>query len=331
MSVDLDDHTTGDMPATPVAVHSPAWHAERRQGLGASEIGVLLGLSTFQSPWSLWAEKVGLITHDPAAETERQMIGREMEPVLAGLFQARTGLYVTGEQAMCRKQGTPWRCTVDGFVTGDPSEGSERLGVVEFKTDGRFGWPDGIPPSYRAQIIWQMAVTGLRHAWVAVMFAGFRFEVFDLGWDAEVEADWAFMAAKAEWFWGLVQTGIAPDVDGSTATTQAIADVWPHETTGDTIEATPDLLELFERRSAIKARVAADQKVVREADNIIAATIGDNDTVTVDGVPVWSYRAQTRVTFDAKTLGSAHPELDLDLYTTSTTFRVLRHVKEKTK
>src|SRR5690606_13226120 len=52
------------------AVHgNPRWYELRRTGVTASEIPVILGLSRWDSPWSLWHRKRGLIDDDTAGES----------------------------------------------------------------------------------------------------------------------------------------------------------------------------------------------------------------------------------------------------------------------
>ena len=40
---------------------SPEWLQWRSQGITASDIPIILGLSPYKTPWQLWAEKVGRI------------------------------------------------------------------------------------------------------------------------------------------------------------------------------------------------------------------------------------------------------------------------------
>src|SRR5690606_6408895 len=64
-----------DMPVMD-AEQRRAWLKERMTGLGASDIPVLFGLSTWKSPYSLWLEKTGLqepegIGRFPRGESEQ--------------------------------------------------------------------------------------------------------------------------------------------------------------------------------------------------------------------------------------------------------------------
>lgn len=301
------------------------WHAWRSNGVGASDIAGLVLPGKWSSPWSVWASKVGLVT--PTESTPRQRIGQRMEAVLAAEFEdARPGLVVVGAQRWCQHADHPWaRCTVDGFVTHDPNQDNGGIPVdaplpdpfatTQFKTDARYGWPDGPPANYRAQCIWEMGVTGMRHCFLAVMFGGFRFEVFDIPWDDDVQADWDLMFTTAERFWfDHVVTGEPPPVDGSDATTDALADVYPDHQPGVEVEL-DGLADLIVERDDLKDRAKATKARLAEIDNTIRARFGDAEVGTFDGEPVFTLRAQTR---------AAHQVAE-------STFRVLRPVKAKGK
>lgn len=300
------------------------WLEWRRGGLGASDIGALLGLSRFDSPWSLWARKVGL--RQPTEATYSQQRGHDFEPVLAKLFTRETGLYVAGEQTWCANPAEPWmRCTVDGFVfesgadqatcvdcghpwtwhldTGcDPKRKvlgchcsepimDHALGGFEAKTDGRFAWPDGVPPQYEAQAKWSMAVTGMERWWIAVLFAGWRFEVHEITRDAEDEA---FMVERARAFWtDYVLTGEQPPIDDSDATRAALRDVYPKHEPGTTADVS-SLAEQLTRRDAIKAQTAPLKKELEGLDNEIKAALEEAEVGLVNGVPVITYRSSPR-------------------------------------
>lgn len=278
------------------------WLAWRRGGIGGSDIPALMGLSRYASPWSLWAEKVGLL--EPSETTQRQRIGQVLEGAIAQLFHEETGLHTLGDQTWCEHPDTPIaRCTVDGFVvetdpalgTYMPGDGSwPFLGTHQIKTDGRFGWPDGVPVNIRAQCVWEMGVTGLPHCWLSVLFAGFRFEVFEIAWDADAERDWLMMLDTAERFWAdHVVPGNPPPIDHSDATADAVRAVWPDHTPG-TVVPLDRMLGQLDRRVQLQAQIKRAKDELQQIDNEIKAAMGDAETATVNGVPVLTYRAAQR-------------------------------------
>jgi predicted phage-related endonuclease len=270
------------------------WLAWRREGLGGSDIGVLLGLSNWGSPWSLWCDKAGLIP--PSPETQRQTIGKAMESVLADLFRRETGLYVVGEQTWCRYPS--WdvaRCTVDGFVVEAPADTIQAqhldmqalTDVWEAKTDGRRGW-DEIPPAIRAQAAWNAGVNRLAGTWITVMFSGFRVEHIYVPFDPE---DFAFMLERAREFWALVEAGTPPDIDGSDATAAAIAHVWPNHVPESTADLT-HLAEIITARGELKDHERELAGQIKDADNRIKVALGDAEIGAIGGVPMFTYRTQ---------------------------------------
>src|SRR5690606_4561118 len=106
------------LPATEATPNNPRWHELRRQGVTASEIPVILGLSPWDSPWALWHRKRGLLDDPPAGESAYW--GRHLEDAIADaaidrvdphvqMAFARGGLY-------CHPQ-RPWQmATPDRLV-----------------------------------------------------------------------------------------------------------------------------------------------------------------------------------------------------------------------
>lgn len=314
---------------TALETHSTAWHAERATGIGGSDIPVLLGLSNYASPFSLWARKVGLIPpdDDPGVEmAERREAGLLMEPVIAKLFERRTGLRVAGEQMMIRRPDRPeFRATLDGLVVESAaSELDAALGNLQIKFDARRPF-DEVPLAMRAQCIWEAGVGGYERSWLAVMHSYNTFRVYEIPFDP---LDWDHMVAKASEFWACVQSNTPPPLDGSDATAETIAAIWPTHVKNTTIDLS-GLASAFDGLQELKAEQKRVTELVDAHQAVIAWHAQDAETITVHGVPRYTYRAQSRTGFDRDALEAAHPELDLDPFTTTTTFRVLRAVTPK--
>lgn len=312
------------------------WHEWRRGGVGGSDIAALIGLSRYASPTSLFYEKLGLL-EDRDGDTPRQRIGKRMETVLAEEFNDMTGLFCVGEQQWCEHPIYPWaRCTTDGFAADSPFGNhtiDAALGTVQMKTDGRFAWPDGIPPNIRAQCIWELGVTGLANCWLVVMFAGFRVEIFEIHWDDDTAADWKFMLDTARTFWeDHIVTGIPPAVDDHEATTAALTEVHGLDPDG-IIEADGDARQLVTMLQFAKLATKAAEAEEARLSNQVRALLGDR-TDLVDGwtTPkrgdpkpnvIASWRTQESSRIDTSALRTNEPVI-AGKYTTTTTTRVLR-------
>lgn len=304
-----------------------AWLEWRTGGIGASDVAAILGISRFASPWSVWAEKVGLIPVSDGGQTELQEAGHWLELAIAPWFADRTGLRVDAAQDTVEHPSLPWcRCTIDGLVWDDGGQAAP-LGNIEIKT----GWPgkpwDHVPADYHAQALWQQFVGGYERTYFAVLM-GRRLDTVDQHPHLLVERDEdeiAFIFDRVQAFWeNHVLTGEPPPVDGSDATKDALAAVYGEPESGSHVDLDPDVatpvLDAW-------ARAKADEKDakarVERYGNELRALLGDNVDGLVNGRKVVSWAPQTRRGLDQKALVAAHPRI-AKRFETETPMRVLR-------
>lgn len=273
----------------------PAWLERRRQGVGASDVAGILGISPYASPFSVWGEKVGLLGEEPSNEVMEA--GRWLELAIAPWFTSRTGLHVAGEQTFVEAGDGLAFCTLDGFVTEAPTPSLvDPLGNLQIKTAG-FGkkW-DPIPAHHQAQCQWEMYVTGLEREWLAVLM-GRRLDVHLLERD---EGDIAFIKSRVDRFWEEhVLTGTPPATDGHDATLRALAEVYPTHTPDKSVELDELADVIAEWRAAVAQRLAA-KPIEDAAKAAIAAALGDAEEGTVAGERAVSFRQQTRKSYVVK-------------------------------
>lgn len=195
---------------------TPAWE-EARAGLTvtATEIAAIVGLSPWQSRFSLWHKKTGLTTPpfepNPAAEW-----GVRLEDAVAQKY-ADEHLELT-----LTKTGT-WRHRDREWQRATPDRiGDDRL--VEVKTApfadnwGPTG-SDVVPIHYRCQVMWQMDTLGYRRTDFAVLIGGCDYREYTVDYD---ETDAAMLRDAAQTFLHDVRHGNRPPIDGADATYQTI-------------------------------------------------------------------------------------------------------------
>ena len=297
-----------------------AWLQARRNGIGASDVAGVLGLSPWASPFSVWASKIDNTTDD--RDTPAMEFGRRAEIMVAPWFEERTDLHVRGEQSHVALDG--WKmCTVDGFVY-ESANGTDPLGVLEIKTtsDSAADWAESVPVHYQCQATWAMHVTDLPACWFAVLHLAFgrpQFEVYEFSRGADDEA---FVVDKCATFWtDYVLTGTPPPTDSHAATTDAIKAHWP--TAEGSIEADAAARRIVQRINAHKATVALASDNLTAAENELRALLGDREALTVDGKVIASWKPQVTDRLDPKALRAALPDVAA-AYTNTTTSRVLR-------
>lgn len=310
----------GGFQAAP-ALNRTAWLAERRRGLGASDLPAVLGVSPWASPWSVWVDKVGLASDDDEP-TDPMQLGLDLEPVIVAWFERRRrGLHVVDRQRHFEHPTIPWAlATPDGLVI--EVGGDTAIAVFESKYDAGTRW-DEIPEHYWVQVQWQMFVTGLDHAFIATMHLAFghpRFEIYEVARDQRAIDR---MARAAERFWmHHVVTGTPPPADGHPATSAALAATWldpvavPAVALGELVSVVDELRELRAARKHLDADITRDE-------NLLKAALGCHTEGVVDGQVVVSWRPQDRHGLDTRALAADHPDL-AERYVRVTQQRVLR-------
>ncbi|MEV6696285.1 lambda-exonuclease family protein [Streptomyces sp. NPDC051453] len=206
-----------------------AWD-EARAGLTitATEIAAVVGLSPWQSRFSLWHKKSGLPTPpfemNPAVEW-----GNRLEDAVATKFADDHPDLIPCPTGTWRHRDRAWQvATPDRLLHPAPLNvltPTEPTAIFEAKTSP-FGddWgpagSDEFPVHYRCQILWQQDTTGLTApAHLAVLIGGWDYREYVVEYDA-TEA--TLLRSAAEGFLVEVRDGIRPPIDGADATYQTI-------------------------------------------------------------------------------------------------------------
>ena len=290
------------MTAVLVPTSSEAeWLAARRNGITASEIGIIMGLSPYSSPYKLFHQKTGDLPEED--DNISLAIGRHFEDFVADRFaERRPELYVHGDgRALWKRADRPWQmATPDRLVDevwfepdDSPAlihEERKTLAVLECKTDGGFdGWgedgTDEIPVHYRCQVLWQMDVMGVQTGFVACLFMNRRqLRVYEITADGGTNADLAIMRAEAAQFLARIETGTPPDLDWRPATSETLKRLHPDVEDRDVIipstlgrryrSACAALRKAENRRdlalNQIRARVGSGRRAVLPDGEVIA-------------------------------------------------------------
>ncbi|MFG3051802.1 YqaJ viral recombinase family protein [Kitasatospora sp. NPDC048239] len=265
---------------------SPEWHAARANGIGGSEIAAVMGLSPFESAFSLWHRKQGLAGH--IEETPVMRWGTKHEPTICAEFaelhpEWSVDLSPTFRSAMRPEQ----IANPDRLLRGPAGE----LELLEAKTSrDDEGWgeegTDQIPVWYRAQCIWYLDVLGVRRCHVAVLIAGADYREYLVEYDA---ADALAMRAAAAEFMRTVRENERPSIDGHSATYQVLRAL-PEGLEDIDVEIDPQLRDRF--HAAQDAFWAAEDEVTAcKGELLDAIGTGRRATVLGDRVATRTVRA----------------------------------------
>lgn len=194
------------------------WLRWRKNGIGGSDVSVLLGISKWKSALELWLEKTGQ-AEDLDADNEAMEWGRIMEPVIRRHFEEVTGKAVVEVHAIMQSPEYPFMLAdIDG-LTGDDQGNPAILEIKTASEYKRSEWEDGVPAYYETQVQHYLTVTGLSTAYIAVLIGGNTFRLYQVDADEEVQR---MLIAVERDFWNKVQNMIRPEIDGSDAATELL-------------------------------------------------------------------------------------------------------------
>ena len=183
---------------------------------GGSDVSVIAGINPYKSAYQLWLEKTGQ-TELAEIENEYTHFGTVLEPVIRREFIERTGLKVRQKHMILQNETYPFMlANLDGVV-----KVNGETCIFEAKTASAYKldeWRSGIPPEYMLQIQHYIAVTETKKAYIAALIGGNYFLYKLIERDDEIISK---IIAMEKCFWEAnVLGGIAPDIDGSRATTE---------------------------------------------------------------------------------------------------------------
>jgi putative phage-type endonuclease len=183
------------------------WLAHRRKGLGSSDAPAVCNLSAWRTPLHVYLDKVGELAD---YDTPPKRWGRRLEDVVALAYQEETGRPVYKPA-----RAMEWHPTVP-FLFASLDRLTEVNGkgrLLEIKTarhaDG-WGAPgtDEVPDQYMVQVQHQLAVTGMRHADLAVLVAGQELLLYEVERDDRLVSD---LLAVLSDFWAKVERREPPE------------------------------------------------------------------------------------------------------------------------
>ena len=290
------------------------WLEHRRNSIGGSDASAIIGMNSYSSPYTVWADKLGKLP--PKEDNEAMRLGRDLEDYVAKRFTEETGKKVRRENNILINPDIPFaHANVDRMVIGEDAgfeaKTTSILNLKKFK-NGEY------PENYYAQCVHYLMVTGCERWYLGVLILGVGFKWFVIERDeGEIEA---LRKSEAD-FWEYVKSGNPPMVDGSNSTSETLKTIYP-ESNGETISliAYESDLKQYKHLAALEE----DYKNMKdEVANRIKAFMGEASKGESNNFRVtWS--SSVRNTFDHKKFAEEHPGLDLTAYYKSSQTRTFK-------
>lgn len=289
---------------------------DRTKYLGGSDVAGILGISPWRTPLDVYLDKIQPRTGpiDPA----KQRIftrGQRMEPYVIDLLAEEAGLEIVG-------RGNRYRDPVHDFLAAEIDAEAATGENIEIKTVSPFKakeWgevqTDAIPVHYTAQAMHGLMVTGRQTCVFGVLIGGDDFRIYRVERDDEtIEA----IREKEVEFWGRIQRLEPPEAT-------AVSDVLRmfERDAGTGIEADGKVVAAFNELREMKGRLKLLELQIENAEDAIKLFMQDHATLTINGLPVLTWKTQKSSRFDQAAFKDTHPAL-FEQFKKTTESRVFR-------
>ncbi len=257
------------------------WLREREYGIGASEVGAVLGLSPYETPFSLWLKKTKQVPPEP--ENLAMRMGHVLEPIVVQLWEEATGEKVIKASAAdiiyVHPEHDFMRATPDRIVRG-------RKKIVECKTTVTDVDKNDIYPYWIAQCEYQMLVTGIHDCDLSWLVKGRYFDYANIPYDQEFAE---FIAERVKEFWNESVVG------GKEPELISVEDfTFKGSTPGTVVEADDKALgELLSLRK-LNEILDRDETEANQLKEAIKLYMGENESISFDGKVLATWKTGAR-------------------------------------
>lgn len=289
-----------------------AWLADRRNGLGASDMPAVLGEDAYRSPLQVYMDKRGeLPVSDEMAEAAE--LGLDLEPYLIAIYAKRYNRTVIHNRHSFVSLIHPWlRATPDGFdVTDYPDVMS-----VQVKVSGRKDWVRGpavagpeedaddgggdhspggqIPPYVYTQVQSEMLCVGLSRCVTIGLTSGYGPIRFDPYVSEADEYKQQEIIAAGRDMWRRIEEEDPPPPDGSKSSDRMLKLRYPHHLDADLIRMDADAMEWTLELDEIGPRMSKDKKRAEYLRQQLKAKLGHAPGGVLPDGSAWTYKASPR-------------------------------------
>ena len=255
-----------------------AWLAQREKGIGSSEVGTILGVNPFQTPYQLWRRKKGLDA--PIQENEAMRAGHILEGAVATYFEEETGREVikasAGDWLAVDKEKDYLRVSPDRTYWLEGKHSKDNKGILEIKTTQLDIDSDELPPHWYCQLSYQLGVMGYRQGSLAWLTRGRKFGYADIRFDPDF---YDYMVGKLTQFWVDYIQG---DKEPPATSIEDVCLKFPRSI-GKAIEANDEVMEAVNNLKMVKTQIDELNKQKKEAEDLIKTFMADSDTLCLAG------------------------------------------------
>lgn len=290
------------------------WLEARKQGVGASEIGTILGVNPYDTPYQLWLRKTG---RAPAVEENFLMkAGHYLESAIAQFCADETGVEIVKQSAgdfiVVNQDRQFLRVSPDRYAWLPNSRHTkENKVIIECKSTQKQVFEDDIPLSWFTQVMYQLGVCEMNQAYLAWLTQGRDFGYKHIAFDADFYNDVIVPAVEKFWV-----DNILADKEPDLINVEDVKLKYPIHNIGKTVEASEELLDRYNTLVDVNRQIKQLSEVKAEAEDALKFALQDAESIIVPATQETSFRtlvtwkaAKGSTKFDEKAFAAENPEM----------------------
>lgn len=296
--------------------------SEREGIIGASDVGALLGLSTYRTPYDVWLSWKGMAPEPDAETQERFDMGHELEDFIARQTERIYGVRLRRDSSAHFRKDAPWLiCHPDRMATlPDGRKLAVEIKSSSVYTNARWGEPesDEVPYDYLCQcfMYWHTGVTDEEEMWL-IRFSDNRLSRY------VIRRDDALIKRIADEASSVVDGWMRGEEPLPSTFAQAAA-LFPDADAEESVIADFSAIAECEKYRTLKQQKKDIEMAIDESKAAILCYMGGaGGLVDGSGKRLVSYKKQTRSSIDEKLLREKYPEIAEEV-TKTRAFMVLR-------
>lgn len=289
------------------------WLKHRESGIGSSEVGTILGLNPFETPYQLWRRKKGLDA--PKQENFAMRAGHYLEDAVSLFYRDETGKEIikssAGDWLIVNNEKQYLRVSPDRtfWIPGRPKS-EHNKGILECKTTQMEIDSDSLPQHWFCQLQYQLGVAELEQGALAWLTMGRQFGFKDIMFDKEF---YNWMIEEVDKFW---TDNILGNQEPLLSNVDDVILKNPRHTTGKSVEADEALMNLCSELKTLKDELGSLESRKKEIENEIKMALGDAESLVAPGISkakptilaTWK-ASKDAVKFNEKKFAADQPEL----------------------
>lgn len=284
------------------------WLKHRQSGIGSSEVGTILGLNPWETPYQLWRRKMGMDA--PKEENFAMKAGHYLEDAVSRFFEDATGKQIIkaseGDWLIVNKEKEYLRVSPDRtfWLPGMPKNNKNK-GILECKTTQMSVDQENVPMHWYCQLQYQLGVAELKYGALAWLTAGRSFDFREYEFDAEF---YEYMIGEVDRFW-------IDNIQGKQEPLMYnVEDVLlrnPRHVESKKVEADGMILEAYLELKEMKEQLAEIESKKKELEEKIKMAIGDAEALVDNNnkiIATWKTSKDSEK-FNEKQFALENPEL----------------------